>query len=455
MTFEKLGLISPILKSLHTEGYETPTPIQAQAIPPILENRDIMGCAQTGTGKTAAFTLPILQKIAAMKEANPTSKKIKALIVTPTRELALQIGDCIRAYGRNLPVKHTVVFGGVGQQAQVDALTRGVDILVATPGRLLDLYDQGYIKLDEIKLFVLDEADRMLDMGFVHDVKKILRLIPTRRQSLFFSATMPPSIMQLAGTILVDPVTVFITPVSSTAETIQQKLYYVDQGNKIPLLIDILEENNIQTALVFTRTKHGADKLVKHLVKVNITAQAIHGNKSQNHRVASLNNFKNGSIRVLVATDIAARGIDIDDLAFVVNFEIPNVPETYVHRIGRTGRAGAQGAAVSFVDREEVPFILDIQKLIKMFIPEVKDHAYLPSQVMVDLDKVQTREVNRSHNQARRGNAQPTPRAQQHKSGQAKMPKITGTHVTSQGELSPEQKAKKKHFWAKKKNKQI
>jgi ATP-dependent RNA helicase RhlE len=385
MTFTQLGLIDPILKALDSEGYSTPTPIQSQTIPIALAKRDVLGCAQTGTGKTAAFALPIIQLLS----ANPPGqkRKIKSLIITPTRELATQISESFAVYGQHLNLKHTVIFGGVGQAPQVDKLTRGLDILIATPGRLLDLYNQGYIDLGHVEIFVLDEADRMLDMGFVHDIKKVIKLLPVKRQSLFFSATMPPVIMQLASSILIDPTRVEVTPVSSTAEKIQQKLYYVDQGNKIPLLIDLLQDRKMDSVLIFTRTKHGADKLVKQLLRVEIKAMAIHGNKSQNNRQLALSNFKDKKIRVLVATDIAARGIDIDELAYVINFEIPNIPETYVHRIGRTGRAGASGTAISFCDREEMPFILDIQKLIKMFIPEIKDHAYLPEVLYVDVTK--------------------------------------------------------------------
>nr|HMU02923.1 DEAD/DEAH box helicase [Saprospiraceae bacterium] len=337
MSFENLNLIEPILSALKSEGYTQPTPIQAKAIPIVLSGQDLLGCAQTGTGKTAAFAIPIIQKLHLMQTEDRSNRKIQALIVTPTRELAIQIGESIAAYGKNTKLRHTVIFGGVPQNAQVNALRNGIDILIATPGRLLDLVAQGFIRLGDIKIFVLDEADRMLDMGFVHDVKKLIKLIPTKRQSLFFSATMPDSIMMLASTILTDPEKVEVTPVSSTAETIQQAVYFVDQGRKYELLVHLLKDPKIITALVFTRTKHGADKVVKMLTRFNIKAEAIHGNKSQNARQKALSNFKDHTTRVLVATDIAARGIDIDDLAFVVNFEIPNISETYVHRIGRTG----------------------------------------------------------------------------------------------------------------------
>ncbi len=378
MSFENLNLIEPIRKALQTEGYTTPTPIQAQAIPVILQGKDLLGCAQTGTGKTAAFAIPTLQllynKAAAEPEKGP--RRIKALVLTPTRELAIQIGDSFAAYGAHTNLRHTVIFGGVSQKAQTDALQRGVDILVATPGRLLDLISQRLISLQHVSFFVLDEADRMLDMGFVHDVKKVLTLLPAKRQSLFFSATMPPAITSLAGSILRNPAKVEVTPVSSTADTIQQALYMVDKENKTNLLIHILENRAIETALVFTRTKHGADKVVKSLIRSGIKAEAIHGNKSQNARQRALENFKNKEIRVLVATDIAARGIDVDELAYVINFEIPNIPETYVHRIGRTGRAGASGVAYSFCDVEEKDYMRDIYRLIGKSVPEVKDHPY-------------------------------------------------------------------------------
>lgn len=376
MTFQELQIIEPIRKALQEEGYTTPTPIQAKAIPIILENKDLLGCAQTGTGKTAAFAIPMLQ----LMHDNPVGKfeksRIRALILTPTRELAIQIGESFAAYGRYTRVKHTVVFGGVGQKPQTDALQKGVDVLIATPGRLLDLINQGFIKLNQLEFFVLDEADRMLDMGFVHDVKKIIKLLPAKRQSLFFSATMPPAIVTLAGTILRNPSKLEVTPVSSTADTIRQSVFFVDKSDKNSLLLHILKDESIATALVFTRTKHGADKVVKVLRKAGVTSEAIHGNKSQSARQNALKNFKSQTTRVLVATDIAARGIDVDDLTHVINYEIPNIPETYVHRIGRTGRAGAKGTALSFCDREEKAYLKDIHKLIAKNIPIVNDHPY-------------------------------------------------------------------------------
>ena len=395
MSFEKLDLIEPILNALTTEGYTTPTPIQAKAIPIILKGGDLLGCAQTGTGKTAAFAIPILQQLYNQKGNDRGPRKIKALIITPTRELAIQINESFNSYGRNTNLRSTVIFGGVPQNPQVNALKAGVEILIATPGRLLDLIGQGFIKLNDVGIFVLDEADRMLDMGFVHDVKKVLKVIPAKRQSLFFSATMPENIMVLASTILTNPDRVEVTPVSSTAETIQQELYYVDNANKKDLLIHTLKDKSIVTALVFTRTKHGADKVVKILAKEGITAEAIHGNKSQNARQRALKNFKDHSTRVLVATDIAARGIDIDELAFVINYEIPNIPETYVHRIGRTGRAGANGKAITFCDVEEREFLRDIQKLIDIQLPVNEDHPF-PAQNLVPEGKAKAKPQTRN-----------------------------------------------------------
>ena len=368
MTFNELDLIEPILTAIETVGYSTPTPIQEQAIPIILKGRDLMGCAQTGTGKTAAFAIPILQLLTT--HPRPEGKrKIRTLILTPTRELAIQIEDNIKAYGKTLDHRHAVIFGGVNQHSQVNQLKQGIDILVATPGRLIDLVNQGFIDLRQLEVFVLDEADRMLDMGFIHDVNRIIKLIPSKRQTLFFSATMPKEIKKLAQTILTNPEQVVVTPVSSTAETIQQGLIYVETAEKKNVLMDLLTQDPTPSVLVFTRTKHGADRVVRILVKAKITAAAIHGNKSQNARQNALNGFKNRQIRVLVATDIAARGIDIDELSLVINYDIPNIPETYVHRIGRTGRAGAKGQSISLCSQEERAYIKDIQQLIGMQIP--------------------------------------------------------------------------------------
>lgn len=397
MSFEKLNLIEPILRALKTEGYTTPTPIQEKAIPIVLERKDLLGCAQTGTGKTAAFAIPILQLLH-QDELYKASVGISSLILTPTRELAIQIGESFSAYGRHLKLKHTVIFGGVSQKSQTDALRAGVNILIATPGRLLDLMNQRYVKLDHIKIFVLDEADRMLDMGFIHDVKKVIAKLPVKRQTLFFSATMPKEISSLANSILTNPARVEVTPVSSTANTIQQSLYFVDKKNKKNLLVDLLKDKSIETALVFTRTKHGADRVAMDLNKVGIFTEAIHGNKSQNARQRALSNFKLQKTRVLVATDIAARGIDIDNLSTVINYEIPNIPETYVHRIGRTGRAGASGNSISFCDFEEKEFLKDIQKLIGKPIPVVENHKY-PMTVM----HVESKEKSNAPHQRRSG----------------------------------------------------
>ena len=400
MLFKELNLIEPILKALETEGYTTPTPIQEQSIPIVLSGRDLLGCAQTGTGKTAAFAIPMLQLLQASKTANPTNKGIKALILTPTRELAIQIDESFRAYGKNLNLKSLVIFGGVSQVPQTNALRNGVDILIATPGRLLDLVEQRYINLSHLEFFVLDEADRMLDMGFIHDIKKIITKIPAKRQTLFFSATMPTEIAKLSGTILNNPAKVEVTPVSSTAETIQQAMYFVEKENKKHLLIHLLKDKNIQSALVFTRTKHGADKVVKELSRAGVGAEAIHGNKSQNARQRALTNFKTGHTRVLVATDIAARGIDVDNLSHVINFELPNVPETYVHRIGRTGRAGASGIAYSFCDMEEKEFLRDIQKLIATAVPIVTDHPYAMSDTSLTTYKSLPQKPVQRHHQS-------------------------------------------------------
>lgn len=376
MSFENLSLIEPILKALKTEGYTTPTPIQEQSIPIVLKRQDLLGCAQTGTGKTAAFAIPILQILHEQKTQEKVPGNIHALILTPTRELAIQIDESFAAYGKHTGLKHAVIFGGVSQHQQTNTIRRGVDILIATPGRLLDLVSQKIVHLQHIQLFVLDEADRMLDMGFIHDVKKVITRLPAKRQTLFFSATMPPEIAKLAQTILTNPAKVEVTPVSSTAVKVKQSVFMVEKGNKASLLIHVLKNPGITSALVFTRTKHGADKVAKLLNKSYITADAIHGNKSQNARQRALSNFKTGQIRVLVATDIAARGIDVEDLSHVINFELPNVPETYVHRIGRTGRAGASGIALSFCDAEEREFLRDINKLIAQSIPVVEEHPY-------------------------------------------------------------------------------
>ena len=370
MLFEQLGLIAPILKALQKEGYTTPTPIQEQAIPHALNGKDILGLAQTGTGKTAAFALPILQLL--QREQRQGYKHIRTLILTPTRELAMQISESFETYGRYTSIKREVIFGGVSQHAQTIALRNGTDVLIATPGRLLDLINQGYIHLDHLEIFVLDEADRMLDMGFIHDVKKIIKLLPVQKQTMLFSATMPPQITKLVASLLRSPVRIEVTPVSSTAERIEQFVYFIPKQRKQTLLVHLLNEKTMGRTLVFTRTKHGADRIAKELKKASIHADAIHGNKSQSARQNALTNFKRGKLKVLVATDIAARGIDVDSLEHVINFDLPDVPETYVHRIGRTGRAGANGIAISFCDgREEMGNLKSINKLIGSKIPAV------------------------------------------------------------------------------------
>lgn len=377
MTFKELGIIDPILRAIGDEGYTQPTPIQEQSIPILLKHKDLLGCAQTGTGKTAAFAIPILQHLYAGKGNEKGRRKIKALVVTPTRELAIQIGESFTTYGKYTGIRNTVIFGGVKQGAQTATLQQGIDILVATPGRLLDLMDQGYISLKDVQYSVLDEADRMLDMGFIHDIKKIIARLPRERQSLFFSATMPPDIVRLSQQILGNPEKVSVKPEQTTAEKVDQSIYFVSKKGKPKLLVHLLENQQYDSTLVFSRTKYGADKIVKMLSKASIRSEAIHGNKSQNARQRALGNFKSGRSRVLVATDIAARGIDIDDLSLVVNYDLPNIPETYVHRIGRTGRAAASGVALSFCDLEEQPFLKDIQKLIGQKINVVEEHPFV------------------------------------------------------------------------------
>ncbi|ANH84123.1 DEAD/DEAH box helicase [Niabella ginsenosidivorans] len=375
MSFNSLQLIAPLLKALSEAGYTLPTPVQEKSIPVILQKKDVLACAQTGTGKTASFALPLLQLLH-QQEPEGFNSSCRALILVPTRELALQVADSFTVYGKYLSLKHLAIFGGVSQFNQVKALRQKVDVLIATPGRLLDLLHQRHLSLQQIKFLVLDEADRMLDMGFINDVKKILSKLPLQRQTILFSATMPPEIQQLADTLLKQPVKIAITPPATTVDRIQQSLYYTEKQHKPSLLLHLLKDEDIKTALVFARTKHGADKIAKNLTRAGIKAAAIHGNKSQSARQSSLLNFKTGTIRVLVATDIAARGIDIDQMGHVINYELPNIPETYVHRIGRTGRAGADGMAISFCDYEEKLYLRDIQKLIRKTIPVVKDHPF-------------------------------------------------------------------------------
>jgi len=373
MTFRELGLIAPILNALTEQGYENPSPIQRKAIPPALQGRDVLGCAQTGTGKTCAFAAPILQRL---NKNKVNGRPIRALILTPTRELAIQIGESFQAYGRHLKLRSAVIFGGVGQNPQVEALKQGVDILIATPGRLEDLHQQGFVDVSRLEIFVLDEADRMLDMGFIHDVRKILKWLPAKKQTLFFSATMPPEITDLVNSLLHDPVKVAVDPISSPVEAIEQSIYFVDKGNKTKLLAHLVKALEVKNALVFTRTKHGANKVARDLEKAGITAAAIHGNKSQTARQQALADFKAGRIRCLVATDIAARGLDIEELSHVFNYNLTEVPETYIHRIGRTGRAGREGVAVSLCDFAEQELLRGIEKLIGRKLPVVEDHPF-------------------------------------------------------------------------------
>jgi len=397
MTFRELGLTQSILKALAELGYEKPSPIQEKAIPPALAGRDVLGCAQTGTGKTCAFAAPILQRLGG---EIPAGRPIRSLILTPTRELALQIQESFEAYGKHLPLRSAVIFGGVGQQPQVDKLKKGVDILVATPGRLLDLQGQGFVDLSRLEIFVLDEADRMLDMGFIHDVRRVLKLLPDVKQTLFFSATMPPEVMYLVNGLLKNPVKVAVDPVSSPVEIIDQSVYLVDKGNKTKLLAWLVEGLDVKNAIVFTRTKHGANKVAGDLVKAGITAAAIHGNKSQTARQQALADFKAGKVRCLVATDIAARGLDIEELSHVFNYNLPEVPETYVHRIGRTGRAGRGGTAVSFCDFGEQEYLKDIEKLIGRKVPVAKNNPW-PMEVFEDPRDAKGRPVNADDAEAR------------------------------------------------------
>lgn len=377
MTFKELGIAEPILKALEAEGYTHPTPIQEQSIPILLKGKDLLGVAQTGTGKTAAFGIPILHHLYEGISLSQTKRKVKALVVTPTRELAIQIGESFTAYGKHTGLRNTVIFGGVKQGKQVNALNGGVDILIATPGRLLDLMNQGFISFRDLEHVVLDEADQMLDMGFIHDIKKIIAKLPPKRQSLFFSATMPKDIVELSRKMLGDFERVTIKPEQATAEKVEQGVYFVSKGNKPKLLVHLLEQQPQDSVLVFSRTKHGANKIVKKLEQADIRSAAIHGNKSQTARQKALGDFKDGKLKVLVATDIAARGIDVEDLSLVVNYDLPNVSETYVHRIGRTGRASASGIALSFCDKEERAYLRDIEKLIKQSVPRMPEHQFM------------------------------------------------------------------------------
>ena len=434
-TFSSLGIAEPILTALTDYGYEIPTVIQEKAIPAGLAGRDVLGSAQTGTGKTCAFGVPILQRLA----QKGAGQRIRALILTPTRELAIQIDDNLHAYGKNLPLTEAVIFGGVGQTPQVEQLKRGVDILTATPGRLLDLSGQGLLDLSGVEIFVLDEADRMLDMGFIHDVRRVIKLLPQKKQTMFFSATLPPEIMDLVDTLLHDPVRAAAAPVSTPVEVIRQEVCLVDRGNKTSLLLAILDQEQVGNALVFTRTKHGADKVARDLNRKGVAAAAIHGNKSQTARQESLRKFKAGEVRVLVATDIAARGLDIEDLAFVFNYNLPEVPETYIHRIGRTGRAGKGGTAISFCDYGEMPLLRDIEKLLKKPIPR-RDHNY-PMEVfeapkkdakgrVVNPEDAEARQAAREKNAARKKQPQA---AQPAAPAEAEAPHSTGKRKRRRG----------------------
>jgi len=428
LTFNELSLIEPVLKAVQEQGYTNPTPVQQQAIPVILQSKDLIACAQTGTGKTAAFAIPTLQMLYTRGQQNGKGfKHIRALILTPTRELALQIDDSFAAYGKYTGLNHQVIFGGVPQHSQTIALRNGTDILVATPGRLLDLMNQGYIYLDHLEILILDEADRMLDMGFIHDVKKITKILPRERQSLLFSATMPVQIAQLAASLMKHPEKVEVTPVSSTAEKINQHVYMVNKRDKQALLVHVLAEQDIKRTLLFTRTKHGADRIAKNLNSAGIKADAIHGNKTQGARQRALENFKNGRLKVLVATDIAARGIDVDNLSHVINYDIPDVPETYVHRIGRTGRAGEDGIAYSFCDREERGALKDIQKLIAKQLPVVEEHPFKVSHQSVQQQPRQQ--------QPQAGGARPNKKPQQHKRLSHPHPKRNHAFVNEQANI--------------------
>lgn len=405
MTFEELEIIAPIQQALNNAGYLNPTPIQEKSIPILLKRKDLLGCAQTGTGKTAAFAIPILQHLHNDNHHNSKFKKIKALIVTPTRELAIQIEESFTKYGKYTGLKNTVIFGGVKQGAQTQALRRGVDILIATPGRLLDLMNQGYVSLKNVEYFVLDEADRMLDMGFIHDIRKVITELPAKRQSLFFSATMPLEIVRLSQKILGNPEEVSVKPEQTTAEKVEQSVYFVQKRSKPKLLSYLLKTEEFESALVFSRTKYGADKIVKYLKTAKIFAEAIHGNKSQGARQSALNNFKNGDTKILVATDIAARGIDVKELSLVINFDLPNIEETYVHRIGRTGRAGLSGTAISFCDAEEKAYLRGIQKLINQRIPVIEDHPFANEKEEIP-NKKPTQQGRNRHQQTRSRNGE-------------------------------------------------
>ncbi len=467
MTFTDLGLVPPILKALDTEGYTHPTPIQAQSIPILLRGKDLLGCAQTGTGKTAAFAIPILQLLYSKGKNQKGKRKIKALVLTPTRELAIQIGESFTAYGRHTGIRNTVIFGGVKQGPQTQALQRGIDVLIATPGRLLDLIGQGYIDLRDVEYSVLDEADRMLDMGFIHDIKKIIAKLPEDRQSLFFSATMAPSIVALSKKMLGNPERVTVRPEQTTAERVDQAIYFVAKSSKIKLLKHLIGKNPEASTLVFSRTKHGANKIVKLLKRADIEAAAIHGNKSQGARQRALSDFKDGKILILVATDIAARGIDVEDLACVINYDLPNLPETYVHRIGRTGRASASGVALSFCNAEERAYLKDIEKLIKQKIPVISDHPFtddlleeLEQERLNPAAKLRAKGQQERSRKPRNPNGRKPKQKSQIKAKKAKEPSRNGSvannpngnQQNANASASPKKK-RKRPFWKKKKKK--
>jgi ATP-dependent RNA helicase RhlE len=426
--FPELDLIEPLQRALSDQGYEVPTPIQAQSIPHLISGRDLLGVAQTGTGKTAAFVLPILQSLTTALIGHPKPGRPRALILAPTRELAIQIGDSVQIYGKYLSINSTTIFGGVSQGKQVAALGRGVDIVVATPGRLLDLMNQKKLNLSDIQIYVLDEADRMLDMGFIHDVKKITKQVPKQRQTLLFSATMPTAVATLANGLLVNPIKIEVAIQSTTAERIDQRVLFVEKSQKRNLLSHVLEDTNITRALVFTRTKHGANRVAKHLEQNNIRSGVIHGNKSQNARQEALKGFKEGKLRILVATDIAARGIDIDSVTHVINFDLPNDPETYVHRIGRTARAGSAGQAMSFCDEEEREYLYDIEKIIHKLIDVEVDHPYHAQNIEEATKSVARPSNNRSN---LRLNSEKRPKHSNHNN---KKKKIVGNNQNSNSE---------------------
>jgi len=438
-SFDSLDLIEPLRRAVADENYETMTPIQAAAIPPLLEGRDVLGCAQTGTGKTAAFLLPILQHLAL--DQRPGKPLVRGLILTPTRELAAQIGDSFEAYGKFLDLRHRVIFGGVNQKPQVAALRRGVDVLVATPGRLLDLHGQGYIDFGHVDFFVLDEADRMLDMGFIHDIRKILVTLPDQRQNLLFSATMPESIVRLASRFLTDPIRVEVDRQSTTVESIAQKVMFVARTNKKRLLQDILRDDQVQSAIVFTRTKHGANRVTKELTKGGVVAAAIHGNKSQGARQRALDGFKAGEVRVLVATDIASRGIDVQGVSHVFNYDLPNIPESYVHRIGRTGRAGLEGIAIAFCDETETEYLPDIQTLIGEAIPVDRDHRWHSIGAVPEPPKPRKRQFHgRSSRRSGQRQGQGSGRGQGQRQG---APKTGGSGAGGERAAAPKQSTPK------------